>query len=77
MAKLRKQYSLSPEKWPAPAIDAGVQWKELGVLPESPVEKQKDSLKQVIELGKMLFFDTRLSSSCKISCTTCHQPDLG
>ncbi|MBK9569810.1 MAG: cytochrome-c peroxidase [Chitinophagaceae bacterium] len=75
-AKLRKLYSLSPDKWLKPFIDAGVQWKELGMLPESPVEKQKDSLKQVIELGKMLFFDTRLSGSGKISCATCHQPEL-
>jgi cytochrome c peroxidase len=75
-AKLRKLYSQSPDKWPAPAIDAGVQWKELGMLPESPIEKYKDSLKQLIELGKVLFFDTRLSGSGKISCATCHQPEL-
>ncbi len=75
-AKLRKLYSQSPDKWPAPTIDAGVQWKELGILPESPLEKNKDSLKHIIELGKALFFDTRLSGSEKISCATCHQPEL-
>ena len=75
-AKLRKLYSQSPDKWPAPTIDAGVQWKELGMLPESPVEKYKDSLQPIIELGKALFFDTRLSGSGKISCATCHQPEL-
>ena len=75
-AKLRKLYSQSPDKWPAPTIDAGVDWKELGILPESPLEKQKDSLKHIIELGKILFFDTRLSGSGKISCATCHQPEL-
>jgi cytochrome c peroxidase len=75
-AKLRKLYSQSPGNWPAPTIDAGVRWKELGPLPESPLEKQKDSLKHIIELGKILFFDTRLSSSGKISCATCHQPEL-
>ena len=75
-AKLRKLYSQSPDKWPVPTIDAGIEWKELGLLPESPVEKQKDSLKHVIELGKALFFDTRLSGSGKISCATCHQPEL-
>ncbi len=75
-AKLRKLYSQSPDKWPTPTIDAGVQWKELGILPESPLEKYKDSLKHIIELGKILFFDTRLSGSGKISCATCHQPEL-
>ena len=75
-AKLRKLYSQSPDKWPAPTIDAGVKWKELGMLPESPLEKFKDSLQPIIELGKALFFDTRLSGSGKISCATCHQPEL-
>ncbi|MEQ1676089.1 MAG: cytochrome c peroxidase [Chitinophagaceae bacterium] len=74
--KLRKLYSQSPDKWPAPFIDPGVQWTELGILPESPIQKHKDSLKNMIELGKMLFFDTRLSGSGKISCATCHQPEL-
>ncbi len=30
-----------------------------------------------IELGKMLFFDPRLSGSGAISCATCHNPSLG
>lgn len=30
-----------------------------------------------IELGKMLFFDTRLSSDKSMSCATCHDPDKG
>lgn len=73
---LRKIYSRPPAQWPAPTIDPGVQWQELGILPESPIEKSKDSLKHLIELGKALFFDTRLSESGKISCGSCHQPEL-
>jgi|CXWL01.1.fsa_nt_gi cytochrome c peroxidase len=75
-ARLRALYSQSPDKWPAPTIDDGVEWAELAVLPESPLEKDKDSLKHLIELGKILFFDARLSGSGKISCATCHQPEL-
>jgi len=30
-----------------------------------------------IELGKFLYFDTRLSTSGKISCATCHDPKAG
>lgn len=30
-----------------------------------------------IELGKLLYFDTRLSSSGEISCATCHHPKRG
>ena len=57
-------------------VDEGVQWTELGILPESPLAKNYDSLQHIIELGKILFFDIRLSSSGKISCATCHQPEL-
>lgn len=73
---LRSIYSRPPAEWPKPFVDDGVQWKELGMLPESPVEKDKDSLMHIIKLGKTLFFDTRLSGSGKISCATCHQPEL-
>jgi len=40
------------------------------------LQSQMDSLKHVIELGKILFFDPRLSGSGKISCATCHKPEL-
>ncbi len=73
---LRKKYRQSPSQWPQPLVEKGVAWAELGPLPVSPVLKHKDSLETMIELGKTLFFDTRLSGSGKISCATCHQPEL-
>lgn len=73
---LRFLYSLPPGKWPAPEVDAGVTWEELGVVPESPLKPYLDSLKHIIALGKSLFFDPRLSGSNQISCASCHIPDL-
>ena len=73
---LRSIYSRPPSQWPKPLVEAGIKWSELGVLPASPLETKKDSLRHVIELGKALFFDTRLSGSGKISCASCHQPEL-
>lgn len=73
---LRSIYSRPPATWPAPAVEAGVSWTELGVLPAGPLAGKTDSLKKLIELGKSLFFDTRLSGSGKISCATCHLPEL-
>jgi cytochrome c peroxidase len=73
---LRRVYSGSPAKWPSPFIDNGIEWKELGPLPGSPLEQHLDSLKHLIDLGKVLFFDPRLSGSGNISCATCHQPAL-
>ena len=32
---------------------------------------------ELIELGKTLFFDQRLSGNQTVSCATCHNPDLG
>lgn len=73
---LRFLYSLSKEHWPAPHIDSGVVWQELGIVPESPLTPYLDSLKHLIALGNTLFFDTRLSGSNQISCGTCHVPNL-
>ena len=72
---LRFLYSLPPQDWPAPTIDSGVQWTELGIVPASPLAPFLDSLKDQIALGKMLFFDPRLSGSNKISCASCHIPE--
>ena len=32
--------------------------------------------KEKVELGRMLFFDTRLSNNNSVSCATCHNPSL-
>ncbi|POF32138.1 cytochrome-c peroxidase [Roseibium marinum] len=40
-------------------------------LPDNPVTQEK------IELGRMLFFDPRISSSGLLSCNTCHNLGMG
>ncbi|MCX6317865.1 MAG: cytochrome-c peroxidase [Bacteroidetes bacterium] len=72
---LREIYSRPTASWPAPHVSPSVSWKELGLLPESPIA-HSDSLQPMIELGKILFFDTKLSGSGKISCASCHDPAL-
>ena len=69
-------YTQPSKNWPKPTIDSGVVWTELGIVPESPLKQQFDVLKDKIELGKLLFFDPRLSGSGQISCASCHVPDL-
>ena len=73
---LRAVYSKPAREWPKPEIDEGVQWKELCVLPPSPLAGKMDSLKNVVELGKVLFYDPRLSGSNQISCISCHAPEM-
>jgi len=73
---LRKVYSKPTSQWPKPTVDKGAVFQELGELLPSPIDLKNDSVKQVVELGKILFFDPRLSGSNQISCSSCHAPDL-
>lgn len=46
--------------------------------PQSVPQPENNRLtKERIELGKLLFFDTRLSKDNSISCATCHHPKRG
>ena len=46
-------------------------------LAPPPVPADNRLTRERVELGKMLFFDPRLSGSGWISCATCHNPALG
>jgi cytochrome c peroxidase len=73
---LRKIYSKPSSQWPKPNVDPNVNYQELGVLPPSPINIKDESIKRIVDLGKLLFFDPRLSASNQISCSSCHVPDL-
>ncbi|MES2826651.1 MAG: cytochrome c peroxidase [Bacteroidota bacterium] len=73
---LRSYYEKSPDLWPKPNVDANVKYTELGVVPASPVDLKIPANKAKAVLGKLLFFDPRLSESNQISCSSCHAPDL-
>lgn len=72
---LRKLYEKKPEKWPKPFVEKGVTWEELGALKENS-EYKKWVTNDTVKLGKLLFFDPRLSKSNQVSCSSCHDPDL-
>ncbi len=76
-ARLRAAYSTDTASWPAPTIDPGVEWKELGLLPPVKHPEENPFSKEKALLGRMLFFDARLSSSQEMACASCHDPDLG
>ena len=44
---------------------------------QAPVIKGNEATPDKIELGKMLYFEPRLSKSALISCNTCHNVGLG
>jgi len=46
-------------------------------LPETPSPKYNPTTPNKVMLGRMLFFDKRLSSKKNVSCDTCHIPEYG
>src|SRR5690606_9808601 len=45
--------------------------------PIQPIKAVKPKNPELVELGKMLFFDPRLSKSGWISCNSCHNLSMG
>jgi len=76
-AELREVYSKPAAEWPAPEVDEGVDWVEIGLLPALIEPADNPGTKAKVDLGKRLFFDPRVSGSGQIACASCHDPDLG
>ena len=75
-AELRRVYSGPVAGWPAPQVDADVKYVELGPVPAAVFPPDNPHSKEKEELGRLLFFDPRLSGSGQIACASCHDPDL-
>jgi cytochrome c peroxidase len=73
---LREIYSKPAAEWPKPILDPGIPHREIGKLPPPEFPKDNPWSKDKEDLGKMLFFDPRLSGSGQIACASCHDPDL-
>ncbi len=51
---------------------------KIGALPERPPEPADNPTTPVkVKLGKLLYFDPRLSGDGSVSCATCHDPNQG
>ncbi|HCA07820.1 cytochrome c peroxidase [Chryseobacterium sp.] len=71
-----EQYKKPVKYWPAPSIDDGVNWKEFEAIEWDSNYYDTQELPEVM-LGKKLFFDPKLSASSQISCSSCHNPEMG
>jgi cytochrome c peroxidase len=67
----------TPEQPAQPSATPPATKPDVGPLGEMPVPPDNPMTAEKIELGKKLFFDTRLSKDGKMSCETCHLPDEG
>ncbi|MDO4881255.1 MAG: cytochrome c peroxidase [Capnocytophaga sp.] len=79
IAKLRAAYSSGDySQWEKPTLDEKVKadFQDIGTLPSVVFPEHNPYSDAKKELGKMLFFDPRLSKSKQISCASCHDPEL-
>jgi len=60
-----------------PAADKPAERPPLAALPPVPVPADAPLTAERVELGRMLFFDSRLSGDGSISCADCHHPSKG
>ena len=77
---LREVYSQpDASKWPAPELDSLIDknsFEDIGLLKDVEYPKDNPYSAEKKLLGKMLFFDARLSKTGQIACASCHNPEL-
>lgn len=77
---LREVYSQpDASKWPAPHLDSLIDksaFKDIGLFGDVEYPEDNPYSKEKKLLGKMLFFDARLSETGQIACASCHNPEL-
>ncbi|HEU0126668.1 cytochrome-c peroxidase [Flavobacterium sp.] len=80
ISELKALYSSGDyQKWPKPEVDSIVYtqgFEDIGLLGKPEFPKDNPYSEEKAELGKVLFFDPRLSKSGQISCANCHDPEL-
>ncbi|MCA9705940.1 MAG: c-type cytochrome [Myxococcales bacterium] len=77
LARAAGTFDPEPPQWSNDSLLALVDLP-LGLRPQDlrvPADDPMDA--GAVELGRMLFFDPRLSANGQISCATCHDPALG
>jgi len=56
---------------------AGDEFPPLAALGPPPIPADNPQTEEKAELGKLLYFDNRLSGDASLSCATCHDPKFG
>lgn len=68
---------VTPEIDPEVLLTRLLKQSPLEPLGDIPIPEDNPMKPEVIELGRTLFFDPRLSGNNEVSCATCHDPNLG
>lgn len=72
-----KKVRITPKMIDRMVMDKRALPGRLAALPEVPFSEDNPQTPEKIALGKMLFFDPRLSGNGLMACSTCHSPGLG
>lgn len=77
--QLRSAYSSGNiSNWPKPILDPSKPvFSEIGHLPKVEYPENNPYSGEKASLGRILFYDPRLSGSNQIACASCHDPELG
>ena len=62
---------------PTASVIAQDEYPPLAVLPPVPIPADNPITPEKLELGRMLFFDPRMSADGSLSCNSCHPSDAG
>ena len=74
---IAQQYRQPVTQWPAPQVDADVNWQEMAALPaHAPAPPENPFSETKAALGEKLFNDPKLSRSGQIACASCHEADM-
>lgn len=61
------------KQWPSPTQDTTPYTLEYGALPEPEIPLDNPLTVQGVKLGRMLFYEPRLSADGSMSCASCHR----
>ena len=75
--KIVQEVKQEKEVKPAPTKEFSDEAKKWLRLAPVPAPSNNKVTPQRVELGKFLYFDTRLSVDDTVSCATCHNPEMG
>ncbi len=75
LMSLGKDLALRPPGKPTPRVSRAP--RPLNTLPAPPEPKDNPTTKAKVELGRLLFFDPRMSADGATSCNTCHPAHTG
>lgn len=75
--QLRKEYLKPRSQWIKPNLDPEIKHNEIGNIEQVKFPKNNTYSLDKYNLGRMLFFEAKLSKNNSMSCSSCHNPNIG